>query len=65
MSIYDEFAYARVNHIVFEVHGRYLADARRRMQADPNYEESKYQRAVLESERVIYAIRAAHRFFAN
>jgi hypothetical protein len=56
-SIYDEFAAARVEHLFFGSDSSYLAAARAQMTADPDYNESKYHRAVENSERVLSTLR--------
>lgn len=57
MSVYDKFAVARVEHLFFGVPGSYLAAARADMVIDPDYDESKYCRAVQNSERALSMLR--------
>jgi hypothetical protein len=58
MSIYDDFAAARVEHLFFGVNGSYLAAAHADMMADPDYDKNKHEKALQDSRRVLSMLRS-------
>jgi hypothetical protein len=57
MNVYDEFADAWVDHVVFGNGNARLFSTRARMLADPEYHDSKYHRALFSAERFAQALR--------
>jgi hypothetical protein len=58
MSVYDEFAAARVEHLFFGVNGGLLAAARAVMLTDPDYDKNKHEKALEDSRRVLSMLRS-------
>jgi hypothetical protein len=58
MSVYDDFAAARVEHLFFGTHGSYLAAACADMMADPDYDKNEHEKALQDSSRVLSMLRS-------
>jgi hypothetical protein len=58
MSVYDDFREAHVEHVIFGKPPSYLAAARARMMADPDYDPRKYEQAVESAQRIeaVYSV---------
>jgi hypothetical protein len=65
MDVYTEFEAAWFDHNVFGNGYFRLADARRRMNAQPDYSERKYIEAVFSAERAVKAFSSPAGYFSG